>query len=149
MLPAGNNPAVAQAVDPLLAECDYRLRIGSERAVTDYRVFGVRVDIQHRREIQIDSHRGEFFSGRACDSVGELGVARFTKTRCGRKVGEWLGQTKDTSHFLINGDERGQAFAGIPKSPGQRENLRGITAIMAKEDEAPEGIVFYPQPLFP
>src|SRR4030095_8525538 len=143
MLPAGNNPAVAQAVDPLLAECDYRLRIGSERAVTDYRIFRVRVDIQHRREIQIDSHRGEFFSGRACDSVGELRVARFTKTRCGREGSERMGQPMNSSPFLINGDERRQAFAGIPKSPGQRENLRGITAIIAKEDEANEGIVFH------
>ena len=40
MLAAGNNPALAQAVDPLLAERDYFLRVRSERAVTDYRIFG-------------------------------------------------------------------------------------------------------------
>src|SRR4029453_14757690 len=102
MLPAGNNPAVTQAVGPLLAECDYCLRVGSERAVTDYWIFRVRIDIQHRREIQIDSHRGEFFSGRACDSVGELGVAGFTKARCGRKVGERLGKAMNSSPFLVN-----------------------------------------------
>src|SRR4249920_992604 len=135
MLTAGNNPALSQAVDPLLAERAHFLRVRSERAVADYRIFRVRVDIQDRREIQIDSHRGEFFSGCARGSVGELGVAGFTKTRCGRKVGEPLGKPMNCSPFLIDGDERRQALAGVPKSAGQRENLRRITTIMAKENK--------------
>src|SRR4030095_2110838 len=101
MLATGNNPAVAQAVGPLLAERDHFLRVRSERAVTDYRIFRIRVDVQHRREIEIDSHRGEFFSGCSRDSVGDIGVAGLTKTRCGGKVGERLGEPVYSSPLLV------------------------------------------------
>ena len=63
-------------------------------------------------------------------------------------MGERLGKPMNSSPFLINGDERRQAFAGVPKGSGQRENLRGITAVMAKENEATEGIVFHRHPFF-
>src|SRR5499426_4322807 len=107
MFPAGDNSAIAQPMNPLLAECNDFLRVGSERAVTDYRIFRVRIDIQHRREIQVDSHRGEFCSGCAGHSVGELDVSGFAKTRSRRKVGEWFGKPMNSSPFLIDGDERG------------------------------------------
>src|SRR5262245_11400001 len=142
MFPAGNNSAIAQPMNPLLAERDDFLRVGSERAITDYRIFRVRVDIQHRREIQVDSHRGEFCSGCAGDFVGELDVSGFAKTRSRRKVGERFGEPMNSSPFLIDGDERGQAFVGVPKSASQRKNLRRIAAIMAKENKATERIVF-------
>src|SRR5215467_15772440 len=118
MLPAGNYSAIARAMNPLLAERHDFLRVGSERAVTDYRIFRVRVDIQHRREIQVDSHRGEFFSGCARDSVGELDVSDFAKTRSRRKVGERFGKPMNSPPFLIDGNEGGEAFAGVPKSLG-------------------------------
>jgi hypothetical protein len=63
-------------------------------------------------------------------------------------VGERLGKPMNSSPFLIDGDERRQAFAGVPESLGQRENLGRITTIMAKEDEATEGIMFHCHPLF-
>jgi hypothetical protein len=75
-------------------------------------------------------------------------VAGFTKTRCGGKVGERLGKPMNSSPFLIDGDEGRQAFAGVPKSAGQRENLRGMTTIMAKENKATEGIMFHRHPFF-
>jgi deoxyguanosine kinase len=148
MFAARNNAAVAQALDPLLAERDYDSRIGAEGTVANNRIPWIRVNIEHRCEIEIDTHNGEFFSGCPRGSVRELAVAGCTDACCGRKVSERLGKPMNSSSFLIDGDKRRQAFAGVPESLGQRKNLRGITAIMAKEDEAAEGIVFHRHPFF-
>src|SRR5262249_25337496 len=74
MLAAGNYSAVTQALDPLRAEHTDFLRVGGEGAVADYRIFRIRVDVEHRRKIEIDSHQSEFFSGCACGSIREPGV---------------------------------------------------------------------------
>ena len=59
--------------------CDHFLRIGGEGAVADDRIVRIRIDIQHRREIEIDSDQRQFSAIARAALIGELGVARFTR----------------------------------------------------------------------
>src|SRR4029077_3486979 len=142
VLAAGNDPTVAQALDPALAEGDHFLRVGSERTVADYGIFWIRVDIQDRCEVEIDSHRGQFFSRGARGFVRKIGVVGRTNARCGREVSERLGKPMNSSAFLIDGDEGWMGTTGFPERSAQGKNLRGDTTIVAKENEATEGIMF-------
>src|SRR5262245_459669 len=114
MFAAGNDAACAQPVSPGRADLDHAPWIGAEGAVADDWVRRVGVDIEHRREIEVDAEPSEFLGGGPAETSGELGVALCADLRRGGKMAEGRGQTMDPAAFLVDGDEGRRVGRHLP-----------------------------------
>ena len=119
-------------------------RLPVEAAVADHRAL-LPVQIEHRRERQIDAAGGQLAGEHPADLFGggfggfaPLFVPHFAQRGHGRQAGEAVDKALDAAAFVIDGDNqlgRAQRF----DVGGERFELLDVLEVAAKQNHAADG----------
>ncbi len=119
-------------------------RVRAEAAYADHRVVRVAVDVDDRREVEVDPGRRERRSDRARDALGEVEVVH--RAECGiarvrRSVGHV--QPGDVAGLLIDGDEDVRAHR--VHRGGQRREVVGRADVGAERADRAQAALEQPR----
>lgn len=94
-------------------------------AGADHRIAGIVVDIEDRREVEVEAERAQLAGGRAAPALGVRRVAGRAHRHRGGEGGGRVFEAADPPPLLIDRDERGEAGEGAERldARGQRPRL--------------------------
>jgi hypothetical protein len=138
VLSAGGDSGTLQRLDHNAPESRHVLRFFAKRAIADHRVLRVRVNVEHRRVIQIDADRFEL--GGECR--GEP-PCEFLVTGAPERVhrgpdGERVPQSSDAPPLLVHADPQRQLVPQLARRKRELEHLLGGRNVTGKQDHAAE-----------
>ena len=139
VLSAGQHSSALQPPSPGQRVSNHPLRFMPERAVTDDRVGRIGVDVQDRREVEVESEAPELSPGQRSGALRPLkviGAREVTRRGHGGDLRAMRRlESLDASPFLVDREERSRG--GLrPKSAElskQRRDLRGRGEVPAKQ----------------
>src|SRR5579872_36899 len=138
MLGRRSDAGAAQPSDRSTDEKRNGMRVVAERAQTDDRVGGIRIDIGHGREIQIHPKRGEFVSDETIHRLGDGRIVDRSQRHRAWRRRPYVGEARDAASFLIHGDERREIASGAESADGigQRAHLLRVLEVAPEQDDA-------------
>jgi hypothetical protein len=117
----------------------------AERAVTDYWVVRVCVDIEHRREIQVDSYRAQLLPENHCGVPGQTRVASCCQGTHRREPKHGFAETSHATAFLIDTDQDWIRRVGFFDARG--DQFRGLIQVIdvpLEQDQTRYGVFRQP-----
>jgi hypothetical protein len=138
VLAAGDDRVVVEPTDDRSAEVRDLGRIRRDRAIADDRVLGVAVDVEHRREVQVEPRGGELPATHGAHLVGEGHRVDHAELRHLREDGERLRQPMHRAPLLVDADERRDTAAERPELLRQIQDLIELLEVPAEQDDAAE-----------
>src|SRR5213594_3696008 len=112
MLAAGNDTRPLQPVRDGNTETGDGARMRSERTVADHRVLRIRRDVEHWREVDVDSDAPQLLAHRDPLPIREVRRARLAHDRRRRELREGLTEPQDAATLVVDGDEDRAIFRG-------------------------------------
>ena len=110
-----------------------------ERAVADNRVVGIRVDVDHGREVEIDAQVGQLPGQRCTQRPCLLRVVVIAYVAHRGPLGPGLAQALDAASLLVDGHRQGQIGGGQRVEVGhQPPDGRGRHDVAGEEHHAPD-----------
>jgi len=135
VLPAWHDPGILKAAGKGERHCSHPPWLAAERAVADHWICGVRVDVEDRGEIAVETGCGEFSAHGAAGGAGEGGAVGVAEGPHGGPFGERGAEAGDAAAFLVDGDECVGAEE-IPQLPSESDELGRGDDVAQKEDDA-------------
>jgi hypothetical protein len=115
MFPTGCNTGLLQLLDDHATQLGDHVRCLAERAVPDYRIFRIRVDIEHRRIVQGDPNCQQLRRQSACKLAGEGRIITSTEGGHRRPLCERRPESRHAPTFLIDANPSWQLDAEAPQ----------------------------------
>ena len=136
VLPTGGQAASLQFLDQSHAERRDILGALGQRAVADHRIFRVREDVEHRREIKRDADGTQLDGQRARELARQLDIATAAKRRHRRPQREPALEPRDAAALLVHADPRRQ-FVGQHRDLARHlGHLCGLLDVAREVDHA-------------
>ena len=135
VLAAGEDVVLLQALEERDGVAHHGAGIAAEGAVADDRVRRVGVDVEDRREIEVESDGAELHGDGGGGAADEIEIVEQAELAHRRQREEGRGHARDAAALLIDADERGQ-IGGSRRADRLAEARRGgdVREVAAKED---------------
>ncbi len=138
MFAAGGDAVVLQTANNGSAQFGGELRVIRERAITNHRIGGIGVDIQHRRVIEIDPDRSQLSGQRGSESFGKRLVLAATERHSRRPLSKRGLQPRDATALLVHADPERPLPRQRRDLARQFRDLPGLDDVPGEENDAAE-----------
>ena len=135
VLAAREHVGPLQAAHERDAGAHHGARVGAERAIADDRVFGLRVDVEDRREVEVEADGAELGPDRGRRRHHQVEVAERRELAHRGKSERRRRQAHHAAAFLIDADERRQIARGRLEQRGAEIGRLGHAGQVALEED--------------